>query len=306
MRRIDAAAAPGEPTLDQLAVGQLSALTEYLDLGCGAIAVLRDDQLVVLAASRDSILEVGSDLGRHLPEAYEVLETGSSLVLPDASVRPFTDVSRALGGIRFFVGVPLVADDRVTVGVICFFKAEPHQLDGEDLSTIQLLGRRGSDLLALMAEGRAPDDLPGRHGGGVVVESLFEELLDTELRLLARQGGSMELVVVAVNALEDVGAAIRGAPDRERLIAGALSDGRVAIFKRARDASARPTMATVLEALRARGLCAVGALDLVGAGPSTLNAPHLIHMAERELDRALEGRGGMRRLVIEEQDLPLG
>lgn len=299
--RLEAHGAPSMAMLEATAKAKLSTVAAYVGIARGALALLRGDRLLVLAATDDAVLRSGFDLGRALPEAYEVLETGSSLLLPDASAHPFSSVSRALGGVRLFAGVPLFAEHGVPVGVVCLFDPASRRIDAEDLVALQLFGRRGSDLLArIAAHGDTGRLVP--HGRGIVVTELFEELLDAELRILDRRGGSMELLVTDVPDFAHVSAAIARAPSQERLIAGALTPSRVAVFKRAPDDSAREQISAILDELRALdGRHTAGVVDLRGGGVRGLAARDLVHIASLALDRAADRGDGLRRVVIEEQ-----
>jgi CheY-like chemotaxis protein len=302
MQRIESSASAS--LLPDIAGEQLSTFSRYLAMGDGAIAILREERMVVLAASSGAMLSAGDDLGRSLPEAFEVLETGSCLVLPDASARPFHSVSRALGGVRFFVCVPLIAAEGIPVGVLAFFKDDPFQLEAEDLSTIELIGRRAGALLSFLARDRA-GERPGRHGPGLLFRSTFEPMLQSELSLLSRHEGSLAMAVLDVEDIEAVPAVIRSSPRGDRLLAGLIGPGRVAIYKRASDDSAQQQLESVLAALRvADSPSGVGAIMLVGSGIDAFTASELLHAAEAACDRALENRESMRSVVIESHSWP--
>lgn len=278
---------------------KIETVAAYIGIPRGAMALVRDRRLEVVSATGDAALDVGYDLGRALPQAFEVLETGSSLLLPDASVHPFSSVSRALGGIRFFAGVPLRVG-RVSVGVVCLFDPQAHPVEGDDLVALELFGRRGSDLLLRLADGAAGK--LAQYGHGVVVRELFDELLDTELRILDRRGGSMELMVIDLPDLAGLEDALARAPSPTRLIAGVLSPNRVALFKRALDGSARETLAALHADLRATTPPrAVGIVDFPAGGVRGFAGCDLVHVAAIALDRAVERGDDTRRVVIEEE-----
>jgi twitching motility two-component system response regulator PilH len=299
LRRVDAAATRMSITVRGTLEDQLQTVAGYLALGDAAVALLKEDGLMLLAESKGSHLGVGSDLGRSLPEAYEVLETGSSLVLPDASAHPFESVGQALGGIRFFVGVPLMVSERIPVGVICFFKPEPLQLEAEDLSIIQLFGRRGSTLLSQLADGRPTHELAGRYGSGILPRTVFERLLDIELHLLSRLGGTMALAVMDVTAVSEVRSAILSAPHHERLMGGMLSDNRVAIFKRSAGTSAGRELSQLVDGLRrAHDDLSLGMVELTGVGLEAFHGALLLSAAEHALERAWSVSSHMERVAI--------
>lgn len=299
--RLEKQGVPSMKTFEVLAHAKIATVAAYLAIPRGALALVRDRKLSVLAATDDAALPIGFDLGHALPQAYEVLETGSSLLLPDASAHPYAAVARALGGIRFFAGVPLIMDGGTPVGVICVFDPGPRRIDTEELAALQLFGRRGSDILVRFAAlGDATRLI--RHGEGVVVNEVFEQLLDAELRILARKGGAMELAVVDVSDVNSVSAAITRAPHRERLMAGALGSARVAVYKRSLDGSATAQLAALLDELRKDNVvCEVGVVDVLGSGVRGLDARDLVYIASTALDRSIEHGGELRRVVIEER-----
>jgi CheY-like chemotaxis protein len=285
--------------LRKMAQAKISTLAAYVGVSRGAMAVIDGDGLVVLAATESCGLPAGYDLGSALPEAYEVIETASSLLLPDASMHPFGAVARALGGVRLFIGVPMLVEGRVPVGIVCLFDAAARRIDTEDLRVMQLVGQRGSDVLVNFAElGDASRVIP--YGHGVSGSEIFHELLDAELCTLDRQGGSMELAVVDVRDLDGVSAAIAHAQHPERLVAGVLAPRRVAIFKRACDDSAGAQISAILDELRrTESVEAAGVVDLRGRGVSGLAARELVDVASIALDRVAQRGGGRHCILIE-------
>lgn len=284
-----------------MAQPKVATLADYIGVARGALALAQNGRLEVLAATDDARLERGFDLGAALPEALEVLETGSSLLLPDASAHPFSSVSRSLGGIRFFAGAALRIG-AVPVGVVCLFDPDVHPLEGEELAALELFGRRGSDLLLRFAEGEGDRAL--RYGRGIVVREMFDDLLDAELRILDRRGGSMELAVIDVPSLDPVEEVLARAPSRTRLIAGVLAQTRVALFKRALDDSAERDLAAVVADLRATAAPrAVGLVDFPAGGVRGFAGCDLVHVASIALDRAAERGDGAHRVTIAEERL---
>jgi CheY-like chemotaxis protein len=278
---------------------KLETLATFLGVPRGATALVRGRKLAVLAATPATGLESGFDLGTALPHAYTVLETGSSLILSDAASSRFAAVSRSLGGMRFFAGVPLRVGG-VPVGVCCLYDPRPRPYDADELAALELVGRRGSDVLLRFAETGDAEKLV-LQGHGIVVRELFDELFEAELRLLDRRGGSMQLAVLDLASLEDVDRVLMGARS-ERMMAGLISPLRIALFKRTEDDSAGRDLAEVVKALRSGDRArAVGIVDIVGAGVRGLAARDLVHVACLALDRAEERGDPERRVVIEER-----
>ena len=300
MRRIEAHAGVPVDTLDVLAQAKIETIAAYIGIARAAMALVQDRRLVVRAATDDAALPREFDLGAAIPEAYEVLETGSALLLPDASARPFEAVARSLGGIRFFGGVPLRVGAS-PVGVICMFDPAVRHFEAEELVALELFGRRGSDVLMRFAE-NGESGTAGRYGRGIVVREMFDALLDAELRILERCGGSMEVAVIDVPSLAGVAAAVEHAPAPTRLIAGVLSSGRVALFKRADDESARAQLTAVIDDLHAAAEpSSVGFVELPRGGVHGFSGRELVHVASIALDRAEDRGDGMHRVIIAEE-----
>ena len=131
--------------LADAAFEHVSGLAHYLGVTGVALALLKDERLRVVAASKSPVLARDTDLGEVLPAALAIIETGSALVLPDALAHPSFGIdSRQRQGIRCFVGVPVVVD-QVSIGVLCVAATEPVDVQPEDLSLLRLfseLGRR--------------------------------------------------------------------------------------------------------------------------------------------------------------------
>lgn len=140
------------------------------------------------------------------------------------------------------------------------------------------------------------------NGRGIVVREVFDELLDTELRILDRRGGSLELAVVEVSSLDAGETVLARAPSPGRLMAGVLSQCRVALFKRALDGSAARDIAAVIADLRAtEAPRAVGLVDFPAGGVRGFSGGELVHVASIALDRAAESGGGAHRVTIAEE-----
>jgi hypothetical protein len=209
-------------------------------------------------------------------------------------------------GVRAFLGVPLKAPSGVPVGVICLFDFRRSPVDPEDLEIVQVFGNRGTWVLGLMSDGHFDPDLPSKYGNGVVMRSVFEALLDCELRLLTRGHGSLALAVVDRASVTAVQRALADAPMKERLLASSLSGGRVAFFQRVSDGSAATRLFAVLVALRSHSdLSAIGTVDLEDAGLRPFSGRTLLNLGELALESAQTNQCGVWRVVIREETEPL-
>jgi hypothetical protein len=199
--------------------------------------------------------------------------------------------------VHSLIAVPIVFD-RSPIGVLCAFDARPHPVSGEDLSLMQLMSRRGTSLLEAWVSGRLGQELPFRLGPGVATRPWFERILEVELRILIAAGGSLELVLADSTDLTAVHHAVATAPDPARLMAGVLTDGRIAIYKRD-PANARAKLAPVIAALRASGAVEqVGIVDLGAGWLSSVHPEDILRLAERALDEAVATSSQVRRMVV--------
>jgi len=309
MAQVDRAAESETARLRWLAEHQIEGLARYLGVAAGVTALVRNQRLAVVASTGEHPFQSNDDLATLMPPAYEVLETGSALVLADASAHPsFGALADALGGVRFFMGVPVRGPSGVPVGVICLFDHQPREVEAEDLATLQQLGRNGSAVLALLVRGEA-GNISRRHGGGVWTRRVFEYVLDCELQLLMRHGGSMTLAAFVTSDIDEVRTAMWRAPSRERLLCCFSYDTQVILCKRAPDGRAGQEVSALLAELRAPlELLAVGRVDLGGQGPKVFGAAELIRLVEVALEHAERGAVGMVTLTLcaDEADLPRG
>jgi CheY-like chemotaxis protein len=278
-------------------------LRSYFAAGGALITVLRDEQLVVLDAGGDLTWPAGADVSDRMTYCLEVIESGSSLVLADATIHPsFAAFGRSLRGIRFFAGVPVVSREGVTFGVLCLFESKPRTFEAEDLLILEQLARRGSLLMETLAAGR-PTERGWGPSPGLVSPSTFECLLDAELRLLRRQGGSIEVAVVEMDDPTRLGDVVMRQPDGRRLAGGSVGPMRGAVFKRDRGLDAAQMMDEVLQALqetsvpRGIGIASLGEPDM-----ARLGAPEMLRIASLALEDALLSESGAHRIVLRRQD----
>jgi hypothetical protein len=290
--------------LGWLAAHQIEGLAHYMNVSAGVTALVRKQRLTVVASTGEHPFALGDDLAKALPPGYEVLETGSALVLADASTHP--SFREALAGVRFFMGVPLLGPSGLPVGVICLFDDRHREVEGEDLAILQQFGRNGSAVLALLARGEG-GAISRRYGAGIWTRAVFEHVLENELQLLLRHGGSMTLAAMVTSDVEEVRGALWRCQSRERLMSCLSYETHVMLCKRAYDGRAGAVMAELIAELRAPlELTTVGRVDLAGHGPKVFSAGEVVRLAELALEHADEAGAGMvtLTLVADETDLP--
>jgi GAF domain-containing protein len=311
MQEIVENAEPDQKRLDFLAGQQIEMLARYLGVPAGVTALVRDNRLIVAASTGETSIghvgEHGSDLGGALPPCYEVLETGSALVLADASAHPsFGDMASALGGVRYFIGVPVNGPSGVPVGVICLFDFQRREVEAEDLAMLQQFGRNGSAALALLAR-RDLARVFRLASGGIWSRLILESVLDGELHLLQRRGGSLTAAALSTSNVDEVRGALRRFHARERLMCGYLSDTHLFLCKRSPDGKAADTIDELIaELAEPLELRSVGLVNLEGHGPGLFNAVQLMRLAELGLEHAEMAGGGMvtLRMCAENERIP--
>ncbi len=275
-------------------------LAAYFGLETAVSALMENGRLIVFAAAGSRSLTMGGDLTKRLPPCLEILESGSSLVLADASVHPYFSAEHyRLQGVRFFAGVPLLSPEGDPIGVICLVDAKARRTYAEDLTILEVVGRQGSLLLRLLTLGRPASELPGRLGPGMMLRPSFEVVVDAELRRLHQSSGSMEVAVVEMDDPQQMREAVLQARNPERLAAGALGPTRVAVYKRDPLDGAAGAIRTLLANLeRTIPLRAVGAAGIEGAQLPAVTGQDLLRLAELTLEKALQVGGGTQRLVL--------
>lgn len=287
--------------LEVRAAGQMEWLANYFGVQTAVVALEENAHLSVFDQSGDPSFIRGLDLMSRLPPCQEILESGSSLVLADACTSPcFSSGPYKLEGIRFFAGVPLVAPTKVPIGVVCILDPQARQTLAEDLVILEQVGRQGSLLLRMLAMNSPESQLPGRLGAGMMLRPSLQLVLDAEVRMLRKLGGSLELAVVEMEEPEQMRELVVGARNRERLGAGALGTTRVAVYKRDTGPNAAVHIEEILEQLeQVAAPLGVGITAFEGSGLPALGGQDLIRLAEVSLDQALQTGSGTERLVLQ-------
>jgi CheY-like chemotaxis protein len=274
-------------------------LSEYFECPTVLIVLLRPAGLQVLA-STDPYYARDTCIDSKLSYATDIIETGSTLLLPDASAHPsFASYGEVARGARFFAGVPMHAEG-VPIGAICFIDRHGRLFDAEELLLFEHLGRRCSIGLERLAAQRPLYHYSMASIPGLVREDSFALLLGVELRLGQRQAEAVEVAVVELAdgaSIADATAVVRRILPHNRLAIAANSRSRLAILKRGADAeeTARQ-MSAALDGLRADVLAA-GRVAIEAAGVAPL-AQEVLLMATRALSRALTCDGGTERIVV--------
>jgi CheY-like chemotaxis protein len=275
------------PAVAKSVQGFANWIAEYFGFGATAIGFVDGGDLCVRAVSRGSAIAAGTVFGGHALYSSGVLASGASLVIGDTSAYAFTSELPRTFGIRFMVGVPLLAAG-VAIGVICLFDESPRSFSAEDLLILEAYGRG-----ALHRSSALPSAIERI---GLLAPSTFPRMLAAELALHHRHGGSLDLVLVRCapdGDVDEILAALHRATTRARLGVTALGADALALFKR--DATDDGASRAISEAIRAIAgvtpLHAVGWVSLGNNLPSP-SAQDLMQLARGALQQAHHGPPG--------------
>ena len=149
---IDRYGALEEPGADLQSLAELAALV--CDVPNAAINLITSDhQHQIAAAGIDP-----SVCSRDDSMCAIVLDHRRTVVSPDAredprfAANPF--VNGAIDSVRFYASAPLVTPDGTTIGRLCVFDAEPHELADKRAELLQVVAARVMDVLELRLRGR--------------------------------------------------------------------------------------------------------------------------------------------------------
>jgi len=281
-------------------------LGEYFECPSALVALLGRGGLEVVA-STDERYPRGACIERSLTNVNEVIETGATLVLADASTHPcFAKYGQLAHGVRFFAGVPLLVDG-VAIGTVCIFDRQKRVFEAEETLLLEHLGRFSTRALQRAAAQRPVEPYSMAAIPGAVREETFRLLLGVELRLGQRHADSVEVVLaelaVGVNISHAVDV-VRRFVTHSRLAVAALGPSRLAILKRAKDGQdlARQISAAI-DALQ-EDLLAAGCVAVDGTGIAPLGQEVLL-LAERGLGRARARDGRVERILVHPEPWPL-
>lgn len=295
VENMGARAQPPERTLTELGAAPLDWLRAYLGLDRAAILLVEGGALRVLATSTDGVAPPATESVAALRELRDVVESGSTLVVPGVARHPcFRHLAAALPQASFFAGVPLSVDDGTVIGMLCVADRRDVKLAPEDLAILQHFARRGSLILGRLA---AAGRMRGRDGDGmgarsVLTADMFTRLLELETEQLRRSGGSIALALidgVDDTDVETVAATVQRATVRLRLAAGTLRDGRVALSQRTTERHAAVLLRRLLDSLlQARGpFDAIGLVEIDGERLPAFTGDQVLRIAGLALDEAM-------------------
>jgi CheY-like chemotaxis protein len=274
-------------------------LASYFGFGAALLVRVRGQGLHVLAASDPLQLPPDYRVDEMLPQCLDIVETDSSLLIPDVSAHPsFSTLLNEPHAVRFFAGVPIRLPDGSRVGALCLVDRQPHSAGADDLAILEYMGRAATvDLRhgAMRCEMVRPES-------ALLSLPFFLFLLAVELRAAHVVGDAVELAVLDLDAQVADRActkAVNAAVDLQRFGIGQLGAKQIALFKRTTSSTAAADV--INEAVRAiravQPIRAVGIMSLLNA-PS-VNAEEFLRLAKEAANVATAAdNGGIARFVL--------
>ena len=272
-------------------------VSHYFGVAPAGVALVEKDGIRVAGVSHGSVIPAGTMLSAQLLFATGVLAAGSSFLATE-NAELLRGASKEAYGLQFIVAVPLLFDD-VPIGALGLFDRAAHPFPAEDLLILEGVGRNFSQAL------RRESPLVGNIG--FLPSPLFDLMLASELALLHRGRGALELLVVdmdpgALGSPQALDILQRGSP---RLALCRRDAGTIALFKRDPDAdTARDVIAASLSALQAIGAVrAAGWISIVDSGLAPVPGEIALRLAGVALDhsRSTGGTRIERTLIVTER-----
>lgn len=128
-------------------------LSRYFGNADVALLVMEGGHMRVFAASDSS--GAGIRLEGVLAYAINIIESGSTLILPDLSTMPANDSRVPLPDAQLFVAVP-VRLDGITIGALALADRQPNSFDAHDLAILEHVGDKFATVLADDPSSRVP------------------------------------------------------------------------------------------------------------------------------------------------------
>ncbi len=272
-------------------------LPRYFGFGSAVFVLAQQRAQRVIATSEGSGFQVGQPVDEALPQCLDILEAGSPLLLPDVAAHPsFAELSRSGQGVRFFAGVPFVAETGLRVGALCLASRHPHAFSVHDLAILDFLGRQISE--RYFAERPAPPDQLLFCARNLLYRPSFVRLLGIELEAARAEGDAVELAALELEGWRpDFSIEVpREAPDPKRSALGQLDRGQCAVYKRA--ASQESASWYVESAVHAlHPFRAAGVMSVAADGPAVDGEQSLRFALEALAHAKRTGQGEIVRFV---------
>ncbi len=274
-------------------------LKEYFDVDLALFALMREKSLVAISIT-DAPTALKQTLGADSP-ILSIIETGSTLVVPDASNGHLIAGDwRVFGGIRSFAGVPIFSNPLVAIGALCLAMRSLARFPAEDVLLLEEAGRRSARLWGPV-EAPAGESPPWAGLPWALTREGFEVLVEMELRVASRRQNAIELAIFELEHDFDERAAdaIRLAGTRYRTALSMFDKRRIALFKRALDvkSASRQINEAAARLSHSTGVRGIGSVLLTPDSIDVVTAESLIQMAVRAVNESIDS-GGINHVLV--------
>jgi CheY-like chemotaxis protein len=266
-------------------------LARYLGVGEAVVALLDDQGLRVMQATNPEHWPPNELF--ELPLCMDILETNSTLAVPDLAALSARARRRDGVPVRFFTGAPLRAG-KVAVGVTCLLSDRVVPIEAEDLGLLHYFARRGSALLTA----DRPEIGPVFSSEGLITRPLLNFLVASELRRAQHEDLALRLLACAGEAPRlDLGS--------RTALAELGSDRYALLVSRPNERiTRRETLALVHHAIDQRPPRAGILLSIEGDALGAFSADDILRYADVALEQRLRrGDQTVDQLLIRRQPL---
>lgn len=173
----------------------------YFGVDLAFISLARGDEIYFERARGSSVPPAESEaIGRGLIACSDVVTSGAPFIASAGRAR--TSDRRPGREMRFYAGAPLMTTDGRVLGTLCIADRQPKLFHGEDLALLEQLASGLVKRIEAKIQGRRP------RGAVYFVPGVFNRhflgaLIEAERLRIAREGGAIELAVLAMKRGEN-------------------------------------------------------------------------------------------------------
>jgi len=254
-------------------------LATYLGFGVVTMLLIDGDELKMVTCSSGEQLSA-EWLEAQKALANHVLETGSTLVLPDAASFGRSSRTRTTS-VRFFAGVPLNIGVN-TVGAVCVVDDRPRSLDVEDYQLLTAMGQRRSSVLS--DQGKL-DAAPFWERSGLLTGEAFDLVAALGLERARRLGAHVDILTFETEHPIERKTWMTGLAERislERVaLAERASDRYELLLMRATVEESRRDLTAAVRVLRERArITAGGVVSIHAEGLPPISEHDVVRLGE--------------------------
>jgi CheY-like chemotaxis protein len=291
----------GNPMLSDRAAWASTWAPAYLGSSHAVLLAQSEGGLRVTATNDAELLPVGTEVDDRLPFCRDVLETSSSVLLPDVSAFASSPAGTRPLPLRSFAAVPLRSTTGVAFGAICVFDGRPARLDTDDLAILEVMGQRAAAVVRGEPVARFFET------PHVLSKESFSDLLAIELRRARRCSGFVELATVLLGRKQRDGSWIeavsRITAARRRAVA-VLDTDQIGLFAAAHDSetAGRELAAALADVHALLGIRGAGVVAVAGGLVPVVSENALMNVAA--ILAARTQKGGIERVVFQAEPWP--